>query len=195
MGTQKPPPQGTNQRTTSKIENCGGANAGNRDNNAHIEVVDGPGEDAVVSDVTPRGQENADPQDTPEPPKRPRWFQDEQRDAIVANFRRQREGRAQAETDNADEIAEYMRSGGMPKEFQDTFVDDEPPGDTGHVEEVHAEPEPQPPVKHKIKVLGKEEELTIEELIERAQKNGAADEYFNDAKTLLSEAKALKRDL
>jgi len=182
--------------TTTDIENVGGANAGNQDNNARIEVIDGPGEDAVVSDVTPGGQENADSQDTPEPQKRPRWFQDEQRDAIVANFRRQREGRAQEETDNADEIAEYMRSGGMPKEFQDAFVDQEPQADAGQVEEVHAEPEPQPqPRKIKIKVNGRELELTEEELIARAQMNEAADERLSEAKTILNEVKGLKRDL
>jgi hypothetical protein len=198
---------------TTDVENVIPANAGNQDvmkgrqadeaknrqPDINIEVTDGPGEDAVVSDAAGAADAgNTDQQGAPEP-KKPRWFQDEMRDSIVSNFRRNRDAKAQEGAEDADEIAEFMRSGGMPKEFQDTFVDEEPQSDTGQgeepVAEVRAEPEPQQPRKFKIKVNGKELELTEEELIARAQKTEAADEYFNDAKTLLNEAKALKRDL
>ncbi len=48
--------------------------------------------------------------------------------------------------------------------------------------------EPEQP-KHKIKVNGKELELTTEELVERAQKVAAADEYLAEASRKLNEAK------
>jgi len=46
--------------------------------------------------------------------------------------------------------------------------------------------------KHKIKVNGKEVELTTQELIERAQKIEAADEYLKEAAAKLREAEAAK---
>lgn len=56
--------------------------------------------------------------------------------------------------------------------------------------EVAEEEEPQ---KYKIKVNGKEEELTMEELIERAQKSQAAEEKFQEAARLRAEADALRK--
>lgn len=50
----------------------------------------------------------------------------------------------------------------------------------------------QAPAKHKIKVNGKEIELTTEELIERAQKVEAADEYLKEAKAKLRDTEAAK---
>ena len=47
---------------------------------------------------------------------------------------------------------------------------------------------PTEPVKHTIKVNGRELELTTEELIERAQKIEAADAYLNEAARLKREA-------
>lgn len=46
--------------------------------------------------------------------------------------------------------------------------------------------------KHKIKVNGKELELTTEELVERAQKIESADEYLKDAARKLREAESVK---
>jgi hypothetical protein len=58
-------------------------------------------------------------------------------------------------------------------------------------EEVEAEAEqlPQTPSKHKIKVNGKELELSYDELIERAQKIEAADEYLRTAKDIALQAR------
>jgi hypothetical protein len=188
--------------TTEVVENVGTANTGNQDDAAAIaRAGEGLGEDVVVSDATPQTQ-HTDAGDPPEPvrPQRRLSDSDEMRNAIVDNFRRRRAAGEQNNeaAEDARQIQEFMRSGGMPKEFQDTFVDDQPPaGDVieEHVEEVLAEPEPPPaPRKIKIKVNGKELELTEEELIARAQMNEAADERLSEAKTILSQVNALKRD-
>ena len=55
-------------------------------------------------------------------------------------------------------------------------------------EEVNAEEQPPAPQKFKIKVNGKELELTQEELIERAQKVEAADTYLAEAARLRKQA-------
>src|SRR5260370_14781319 len=142
--------------------------AANRKTAEGIEVVDGAGEDVVVSDAaTPH--EPADTT-TPEPARRQRSISDgdEMRNAIVANFKRNRAANLQNDdaSEDARQIKEFMRSGGMPKEFQDTFVDDQPHADTADdaaaersrrlapEPERQPEPEPKAPRKFKFKVRG-----------------------------------------
>jgi len=171
-------------------------NTGGRQDADDAGSTEGVGEDVVVSDAAARTPAEADPQE-PSRPSRPLSYNDEQRNSIVANFRRQRDAKQQEEAEDAGEIAEFMRSGGMPKEFQDTFVDEDPTATETQVEAA-PEPEPQPepqPRKFKIKVRGGEREVTEEELVALAQKNEAADDYMNEAKTLLNEVKGIKRDL
>lgn len=62
-------------------------------------------------------------------------------------------------------------------------------------EEANLEEEPEEQPKHKIKVNGKELELTTEELVERAQKVTAADEYLKDAARKLREAEEKKTEI
>jgi hypothetical protein len=74
-----------------------------------------------------------------------------------------------------------------PQEASDEGIDVEPPEETGEDE---TPPEPPPAVKkHKIKVNGRDLELTEAELIERAQKVESADDY------LRSSAEAFRRSL
>ncbi len=56
-------------------------------------------------------------------------------------------------------------------------------------EDVHAED----PKKYKIKVNGQEKEVSIEDLIERAQKVESADQYLNEASRLYREAQGSKQ--
>jgi hypothetical protein len=67
----------------------------------------------------------------------------------------------------------------------------EPVAEAAPVEEQAPEPtsEPAPVIKHKIKVNGREQELTTEEMIARVQKIEAADDYLKQAAQLYKTAK------
>ena len=85
------------------------------------------------------------------------------------------EARQKMLDDIAGNADEFRIKGG---EF-DAIEDETPPDNTQADPEQDAAPEPE---KHKIKVNGREMELTMDELIARASKVEAADEYLREAK-------------
>lgn len=102
----------------------------------------------------------------------------------------------QNDSQNSDQYADVNDDGtttpfvvAQPDGEQEPLVDE-----AVHEEIVDhdAEPEPEPPAKFKIKINGKELELTQEELIARAQKVEAADQYLAEAARLRKEAESAR---
>lgn len=120
---------------------------------------------------------------------------DEQRDAIIARFRQDRQAAVEDEADSdAAQIRKFTREG-MPPEL-DAISE---PAEAVIEPEVlvpepePAEPEPVEPQKVKVKVRGVETEITLDEAIAAAQKSLAADTYLEDAKSKLREVDSLLR--
>lgn len=121
-------------------------------------------------------------EDQPRSPPQPR--EDNRRNDIVARFRQRRE---QTEQSDIDDIRAFAHQG-LPPEMVER--QEEQPLDP-EIEQPAA-----PPVaKHKIKVLGEEKELTIEELTALAQKNAAGDAYLEEARSLKQDLALKSREL
>jgi hypothetical protein len=206
------------------VVHAGPVNAGNQDvmkgrqqkeatkkNTPGVEVTPGAAEDTVVNDVVAPG----DPGPSEERTQRtkPLSFADEQRNAIVENFRRRRNSEQQIKDEETEELASFMRKGGMPAEFQDAFIDDggqnaddeaaeaerraaearDAEVERRAAEDISNEPAPQP--KRKLKVRGKEVEYSDEEILDLARKAAAGDDYLGEARTTLDNAKAMQKEL
>jgi hypothetical protein len=108
---------------------------------------------------------------------------DKTRDDIVSRFKADR---ITEKEEAADDITEFARSG-MPPEFDETntpVVEQAETEQETAAEQVEASTQPQ---KIKVKVRGKEMELTQDELIANAQKALAGESYLEEGKTKLKE--------
>lgn len=189
-----------NQETMKARQVSEAANRGadNTDSAANARAAEGLGDDAVVTTDQGFTRQGDDAADAARPKVR-LTDGDEMRNSIAANFRRNR-GRPVEHQDDADadaqQIQEFINKGGLPAEFQDAFVDDQP-ADTSdqHTEEPPVQVQPDATPKRKLKVRGKEVEYTEAEILELAQKAAAGDDYLGDAKTVLNEVQAIKREL
>lgn len=161
-------------------------------------VISGEGADAlsVVDDGAPGAEPGAaprqptqaegEPQRTAPPTRSPK---DDARNAIVGRFRENR-----GQTEEADDISEFARSG-MPPEFAENnaaVVDPAPVIDPEPAAPAAAAAEPEPaapaaPAKVKVKVRGREFELTQEEILAEAQKSLAGESYLAEGKAKLDE--------
>jgi hypothetical protein len=150
-----------------------------RDDNATLEDDD---ESGATGTLLPDGDD-----DTTERPSRagpPRKSpQDAIRDQIAARFRRQEEQPFSGDINDPELIyGSHAREELAPEDGAPE------PGVPEHQTQPPAEPR-----KIKLKVNGREVELTEDEVIARAQKVEAADTYLDEAKTLLKEAKQIRR--
>jgi len=155
-------------------------------------------------DPAPIARAPRDP-DTRQDPRRPSVGLtpgDDKRSRMISEFRATRETeREQAEQDNEDLLA--FTHGGMPPELVHTELTaedvgeepaDEPeePASTEAIEDVTKQ-------KRKLKIRGKEVELTQEEIEAAAMRalaaDGGPDSYLSEARRTLDEAKALRADL
>lgn len=120
-------------------------------------------------------------------PAPPQFREDTRRNEIAARFRKNRI--PSVEDDDAAEIRRFANQGLPPEMVQDdvrTAPEDQ---------DDRAPPVETTPQKHRIKVRGQEIELTTDELIARAQKVEAADDYFNEAKQQLQRNNEQSREL
>lgn len=172
--------------------------------------------DAEVGDEAPAKRGRGDG-DQPEARRQPTLRGDDRRNAIVASYRETRNADAADADENNKEIAELMRSGGVPAEMaeHEDVEDEEQPkkaaakkddeadedeetveAEEGAEEEAatDADEEEQPKAKRKLKVRGKDVELSEEEIEQAAQKFLAGDSYLDEARDTLDRVKALRTE-
>ncbi len=169
------------------------------------------GETAAVLEVpgdTPQDPLAGQPQPTPAPAPAPApapepkplahqgTLGDQSRAAIMARFRTERP----TPTDEADEMADFVKSGGMPEEFRQTAQPEAEPA--AAAAEAEPAPAPESPAAAaepqaqtvKVKVRGEEKEVPLDEALAMARKAYAAEDYLDEAKGKLSEVNALLRE-
>jgi hypothetical protein len=121
---------------------------------------------------------------------------DDTRDMIARNFR---QNRAQERQEAVEEERELRELAGLPEEFRDQVVDEEP-------EVVTQRQQPDPDMrraddtqKFKVKINGEERFLTVDEMTAAAQKALASDDVLGSAKKaaqdILDEARALRNEI
>lgn len=159
------------------------ANAGLLPGEGTNDAIDTIGDNAPPADRAARAP--GDPPQPAPPPVKGKF--DDRRAEIVARFRT--EGRGQQVEDQTDDISQFARSG-LPPEF--AMPQPEP------IEQPDAqlEPEPQPQApapKIKLKVRGQEVEMTLDEVIAKAQIATASDDYLGEAKNLRDQAEVFFR--
>jgi hypothetical protein len=134
----------------------------------------GPGEGDAPA---PQRTEPA-PAEQPRPAPRIGSKSDDIRSQIVARFRTDRTTEA---ADNTDQISDFARDG-TPPEFQNPL-----PPEPIEAEPIEAEPVAAAPRTYKVKVHGKEMELTEAELVAKAQIALASDNLLDEGKRRLTE--------
>lgn len=149
-----------------------------------------PGETALatetITDTTPadpvqRAQPQPQPQPVPQPP--PRNAFNTKRDEIAARFR-------SARVVETDETPESFLQQGLPPELAEAE-----PEPAQAQPQPAAQPAPAPePQKIKLKVRHQEIEMPLDEVIAQAQKAIAADNYFDEAKQRLENAKNIEAE-
>lgn len=176
--------------------------AANREmNEAALDVAEdsnAPGDEIVDA---PARQQQTD--EDAAPPARERALSpfEQRRAAIIAGFRDQRAVDSEDSDDNTRDIRRLTRDG-MPPELTPLETDQDEPVPQVAVADVADEPEVDaaqtptdpPPAKVKIKVRGKELEVTQDELLAYAQKGAAGDDYLDEARKKLDEVNTLYRD-
>lgn len=153
------------------------------DQNDEIEAAEGS--DPIEGENESGEPQRREPRQQEErraPPERPMSASDKIREGISSRFRRP----AKEEQPFSGDIHDpELIFGDAARVELDPEVEPEPV-----VQEQEAEPEPR---KIKLKINGQDIELTEQQVIERAQKVSAADSYLDEAKTLLKEAKQIRR--
>lgn len=157
-----------------------------------VEVPSEPATDTPVAEAA--APPPAPPSDEPPPPpvKRELLPNDQRRADIAARFRASRN---EPPDDGAPDPMRRATEADLPPEFQ---PQPEPPPPAA---EPVDEPEPAvgepgvpaPPAKHKLKVRGREIEVTEEELFSAARKGLAGDDYLDEAKRKLDEINEYQR--
>ena len=140
-------------------------------------------DDVANADPAPaRADAAADPAPAPAPPVKGQF--DDKRSEIINRFRQQRTAEKE---DEADEISEFARSG-VPQDFQQ-----EAEAEPAATADAEAQPEPaaiaaaEPPKTVKVKVHGVEKELSLDELIAKAQIAMASEDILENAKSKAKE--------
>lgn len=119
---------------------------------------------------------------------------DQKRSEIISRFRTDRSVDTEA-ADDAKELREFARQGMPPELLEPEATPPAPEAGEGEGE-TPPEPEAPPePVKRKLKVRGKEVELSDEEVLALAQKAAAADDYLGEARQTLDNAKSLQKEI
>jgi hypothetical protein len=136
----------------------------------------------------PKGSKNKPKEEVPEIENKEQKFGDEpesnapphfkSRLALINDVNSINKERAASE-DDADLVEEVDLDSEEDTESEETVEE----------AEVEAAPKASEPVKKKLKIDGKEIELTEQEIIELAQKNGAADSRLAEANRILEDAK------
>jgi hypothetical protein len=156
-------------------------------------VQPGEGEGAldVVDDVVVDIVQPAAPPPAPEAePSLPTPRADKKRDEIISRFRADRTAR---EEEERDEITEFARTNALPPEFQPPAPPEptqaDAPGEDADPAEVTpaAEPEPEPlptATTVKVKVNGEERELSLDQVIAKAQIALASEGILDEVKSL-----------
>jgi hypothetical protein len=160
------------------------------------EAALGPG-DGSPQDPGASAQPNntgAQPDNTGRPAPTVRSKHDDTRAAITARFRADRN---EPET---DDIQDFVRSGGLPEDFREAAApapaENPPENPEENPEENPPETReaPQPPT-FKVKVNGKEMELSQEDLVKHAQIALASDSLLDTAKAKLKEINELQASI
>lgn len=160
------------QEAKSRDADDAGLAASNRD------LVD---DAAVPGDEATKSARQPEPEgDTPRPAPVVKNKNDDARNDIVSRFR---EKRSTDVDEDAAEIQKFVREG-MPPELDEL-----------EAEEAESADEVAPPVKHKLKVRGKEVELTQEELVAAAQKSLAGEDYLEEGRKVFDDAKKLADEI
>lgn len=154
---------------------------------AALDVVEDGARGAPQTDARTTPAEGSETR--PVPPTR--GLHDDKRAAIVARFRNDR---TEAEGDR-DEISDFARAGLPPDltgqtEQADAQADADPAladgeADTGDQQQQQQQPEPvaAQPKTVRVKVFGKETEMSLEDVVAHAQKSLAADDVLDRAKS------------
>ena len=176
------------QVAEAEANRAAGANPGERA--AALETgEDGGPQDSVVAAAESTPEPQPQPREAPVPLSR---F-DTKRAEISARFRSER-GVEDAEA--ADEVADYARTGGMPRDFQEAAGETAEPAPVAAETQAAAEPVAEPvaepgPQMVRLKVHGKEIEMPLEDALAQAQIALASDNLLEQTKARFKEVDAL----
>jgi hypothetical protein len=127
-----------------------------------------------------------------QPREAPISWADAKRAAISARFRSER---GVEDTDQDDNITDYARTGGMPQDLQDAAApaaEPEPAEDAEISAEISADIAAEPaPQTVRLKVHGKEIDMSLADVVAKAQIALATDNILDEAKSRLKEIDAL----